>query len=60
MHLTRVCPPHPRESRASGEMIDDARLKATRRFRYLKCPPDGRAQAARTHSHQPNIAVCAR
>ena len=46
--------PHPRESRASGEMIDDARRKATRRLLHLKCPPDGRARATRTHSRQPN------
>jgi len=54
MHLTLFCTPHPRESRASGEMIDDARRKATRRLRHLKCPPDGRARATRTHSRQPN------
>jgi len=59
MHLTLVCTPHLRESRTSGEMIDDARLKAIPRLRHLKCLPDGRARAARTRSYQSSIAVCA-
>ena len=54
MHLTLFCTPHPRESRASGEMIDDARRKAIPRLQYPKYRRDVPTRATRTHSRQPN------
>jgi hypothetical protein len=51
--------PHPRESRASGEMIDNARREATWRLQYPNYRRDGPTRATRTHLYQPKIAVCA-
>jgi hypothetical protein len=55
MHLTLFLPLIHANLAHPGEMIDDARLKATRRLRYPKYRRDVPTLATRTHWYQPEL-----